>query len=358
MARPWHQPAEAPAPLVCTKEPFAEREVPRKIQEIKFGIMTPQDVLRCGVLHVHERSLYLMPERTPHPDGVLDRRLGISSKVAACETCGLKLADCAGHFGYVALELPVFHIGYFKATLQVLQCICKTCSHLLLPDSEKRRWARRFRSPRAERVPREAMLRRVAEACKRARVCPHCGAHNGVVKKAGGALKIVHEAYAKASDGPRQLEAMTASAVAYNDAIAPHVARIADDLHPLRARALLEAVPDDVLDVLDIGCRPEDLILTVLPVPPVTIRPSVDMDGASNEDDITMKLMVRMMGAWRHAWAHGVVLLSLPHSPSCSSSPPHYNTTTHAPSPPKNSKSSRSTRSCARASRAACRSRL
>jgi DNA-directed RNA polymerase III subunit RPC1 len=27
-------------------------------------------------------------------------------------------------------------------------------------------------------------------------------------------------------------------------------------------------------------------------VPPVAIRPSVDMDGASNEDDITMKLMV------------------------------------------------------------------
>jgi hypothetical protein len=32
--------------------------------------------------------------------------------------------------------------------------------------------------------------------------------------------------------------------------------------------------------------------VTVLPVPPVCIRPSVEMDGASNEDDITMKLMV------------------------------------------------------------------
>jgi DNA-directed RNA polymerase III subunit RPC1 len=43
------------------------------------------------------------------------------------------------------------------------------------------------------------------------------------------------------------------------------------------------------------GCagRPEDLLVTVLPVPPVCIRPSVEMDGASNEDDITMKLMVR-----------------------------------------------------------------
>lgn len=38
--------------------------------------------------------------------------------------------------------------------------------------------------------------------------------------------------------------------------------------------------------------RPEDLLLSVIPVPPVAIRPSVEMDGASNEDDITMKLMV------------------------------------------------------------------
>lgn len=71
-----------------------------------------------------------MPERMPHPNGVLDRRLGVSAKLmpgppgrglvpATCETCGHRLQDCAGHFGYVKLELPVFHIGYFKNTLQV-----------------------------------------------------------------------------------------------------------------------------------------------------------------------------------------------------------------------------------------------
>ena len=38
--------------------------------------------------------------------------------------------------------------------------------------------------------------------------------------------------------------------------------------------------------------RPEHLIVSHLAVPPVAIRPSVEMDGASNEDDITMKLMV------------------------------------------------------------------
>ena len=42
--------------------------------------------------------------------------------------------------GYIKLELPVFHIGYFKNTVQILQCICKACSRVLLPDEERRVW--------------------------------------------------------------------------------------------------------------------------------------------------------------------------------------------------------------------------
>ena len=35
------------------------------------------------------------------------------------------MRECMGHFGHIELELPVFHIGYFKATLNILQRICK-----------------------------------------------------------------------------------------------------------------------------------------------------------------------------------------------------------------------------------------
>lgn len=52
------------------------------------------------------------------------------------------LAECTGHFGYIRLELPVFHIGYFKATVQILQATCKCCSRVLLPDEERRRTLR------------------------------------------------------------------------------------------------------------------------------------------------------------------------------------------------------------------------
>ena len=44
--------------------------------------------------------------------------------------------------GYIQLHLPVFHIGYFKNTREILQCICKSCSRVLLQDAERQRFLR------------------------------------------------------------------------------------------------------------------------------------------------------------------------------------------------------------------------
>lgn len=57
--------------------------------------------------------------------GPLDRRLGTSSKGHNCETCGQNDTDCVGHFGHINLEYPVFHVGFFRLIIQMLQCICK-----------------------------------------------------------------------------------------------------------------------------------------------------------------------------------------------------------------------------------------
>lgn len=46
---------------------------------------------------------------------------GTSEKDRPCLTCGKNLADCLGHYGYLDLELPCFHVGYFKATIGILQ---------------------------------------------------------------------------------------------------------------------------------------------------------------------------------------------------------------------------------------------
>lgn len=47
--------------------------------------------------------------------------------------------------GYINLQLPVFHIGFFKQTLAVLSCICKACSRVLLYESESKKYYKAFR---------------------------------------------------------------------------------------------------------------------------------------------------------------------------------------------------------------------
>jgi len=62
----------------------------------------------------------------------------------------------------------------------------------------------------------------------------------------------------------------------------------------MRVRDILAAVSDEDCRVIGIdpsGARPEWMILTVLPIPPPSLRPSISMDSSGRgEDDLTHKL--------------------------------------------------------------------
>ena len=66
-------------------------------------------------------------------------------------------------------------------------------------------------------------------------------------------------------------------------------------LTPSEVRERLERISDEDAFVLGINpkvARPEWLVLTILPVPPVTVRPSITLDtGERSEDDLTHKLV-------------------------------------------------------------------
>jgi len=182
-------------------------DVPKKIQSIQFGLLSPAEMCRLSELNVSSRELFTLPARRPASLGVLDPRLGVSDKSSVCETCREKLTDCAGHFGFIDLALPVFHIGYFKHTLSLLQCICKSCSRVLLPldtgPVTYNKMLAKFRArgpdgaPVADVLARQKLFKKVVEACKKCHTCHRCGARNGAVKKVPGlpTLKVVHEVY-------------------------------------------------------------------------------------------------------------------------------------------------------------------
>ncbi|KAF9349052.1 hypothetical protein BGX26_012591 [Mortierella sp. AD094] len=280
-------------PLPRMKEQVLE-QAPKKIKQIQFGVLSPQEIVNVSEFEVTQRDLYTVQDRQPVKYGMLDLRLGTSDKVSTCETCGLKQQDCIGHFAHIRLCLPVFHIGYFRAAIVILQNICKTCSRVLLSEKDRRTYLKRLRAPNLENLTRKNVVKAVNDKCKKIVHCPYCEATNGTVKKVG-ALRIVHEKY-RAKKVAEEYEIFKSS---FNNAIeaAPemksHISKAQEDMNPLRVLNLFKAITDEDCELLGMNPdngRPEMYLWQNISVPPVCIRPSVQQDGASNEDDITVKL--------------------------------------------------------------------
>lgn len=285
-----------------TKKLVKEDLAPKRISHLQFGLLSPLEMQRLAEFQVTSRELFSMPSRKPAQGGCLDPRLGVSDKVSSCATCKRKLVDCAGHFGYIKLALPVFHIGFIRHTLHILQCICKSCSRVLLDEPDRQKHLVRMRNPRTDALAKAALFKKVIEKCKKRKECPFCGAVNGVVKKITGAptLKIVHDRFKgkRSDDDHAELLDNLEMAMTLNRDIETAFVGVnppTEDLLPTRVLELFSNISDSDAEVLwldpMIG-RPENLILQNLLVPPVPIRPSVAMDvgGGSNEDDLTVKL--------------------------------------------------------------------
>jgi DNA-directed RNA polymerase III subunit RPC1 len=122
-------------------------------KKLQFSLLNAQDTVKISEFEVTHRDLYTATDRLPVKDGVLDRRLvrlhlrvrlirclttayqGTTDKGAFCETCGQSSVNCVGHYAYIKLVVPVFHIGYFKHTISILQAICKVGALVLMfPD--------------------------------------------------------------------------------------------------------------------------------------------------------------------------------------------------------------------------------
>ena len=104
------------------KKPVSYNTAPKRIARIQFGTLMKEEMERAAEFEVSNKDLTNQVDRTPAINGCLDPRLGISDKFTTCQTCNKKLAECVGHFGFIKLRLPVFHTGYFKHTITLLQC--------------------------------------------------------------------------------------------------------------------------------------------------------------------------------------------------------------------------------------------
>ncbi|KAG8885857.1 hypothetical protein FRB98_001570 [Tulasnella sp. 332] len=268
---------------------------PKRIKSIQFSMFNSQDVVKLSEFEVTQRDLYTTgPQRTSTPHGVLDRRLGTSDEQHHCETCGQPASTCVGHYAYIKLVLPVFHIGYFKHIITILQDICKTCARVLLDENDRRLYLKRFRQPNLENLMRQQLSKKVNATCRKVTYCNYCGATNGVVKKAG-LLKIIHERFRqkKTHEEMEKWKGTFTAAIENDKAIGGLLNRAHEDLNPLKVLDLFRRISAEDCELLGLQPkqgRPEELIWQYLSVPPACIRPSVAQESATNEDDITVKL--------------------------------------------------------------------
>ena len=273
----------------ASKQLVAEkRQFQHSVKGVQFGIMTGEALSQYASAEVHHGYLY-DSQGQPMAFGCNDSRMGVNVRGGLCGTCGEPHETCPGHFGVVNLELPVFHVGYFRHTQQVLQSICKTCARILLSPEVASTWLKKVRAAHVRHDPliSKGLFRKVVDLCKKVRICPYCSAYNGIVKKGvRGPLSLLHDVpVTESQDAGR-----TKEAIDHNAEIGNHLHKSVDDLNPLVVYQLLRAVPRADAEILDVD-NPEKLIVTSVPVPPVCIRPSVKMgNGYNQEDDITVEV--------------------------------------------------------------------
>lgn len=179
-------------------------------------------------------------------------------------TCGKEAAECVGHYGYIRLALPVFHIGYFRPTINMLSSVCKvsspvhynvphtlnsvqSCARVLLPPAERASFLKRLRVPHLESLQRSGIMKRVLSSCKKVTICPYCSGINGIVKKSGP-MKISHEPYraTKMKDAKEEFLATFKTVIGENSKIGDHLAQAVEDMNPLKVLELFKRISAEV----------------------------------------------------------------------------------------------------------------
>jgi len=222
---------------------MAKKPIRKKIGEIKFNLLSPDQIKKLSVAKIVTPELYDI-DGYPVDGGLMDLRLGAVDPGVRCRTCGGRVKECLGHPGSIDLAKAVMHLKFIPLIEMGLRCFCQHCGKLMLSEKELEKYSASERAKRA----------------KDAKKCPHC-----------------HE--------PQERMKLDKPTSFYKGKTR---------IFPTEIREHLVRIPDEELKKIGVNARtsrPEWAILTSLLVPPVTVRPSIILEtGERSEDDLTHKL--------------------------------------------------------------------
>ena len=308
-------------------------QTPKVLGGIDFGLMDPETYRDMSATKVITADTY-DDDGYPIDMGLMDPRLGVIDPGLECRTCGSHSGSCNGHFGHIELAAPVIHVGFTKLIRRLLRSTCRECGRLALDEAQRDEFRERYERAKELGDDEHDVLKAAVRQARKASTCPFCGEPQADIKHekpttyyevqdvlSGDYSERIAAAMQPDEEeddpgtSPQELAEKTDIALdRINDIMAGEFRPRTEDrraiekaldvdlteedmnkLMPSDIRDWFEDIPNEDLEVLGIDAedsRPEWMILTVLPVPPVTTRPSITLDnGQRSEDDLTHKLV-------------------------------------------------------------------
>ncbi|XP_054731469.1 DNA-directed RNA polymerase II subunit RPB1-like isoform X2 [Anastrepha obliqua] len=261
--------------------------VSRKLRAIQFGVLSPDEIKRMSVTEGGITRAVIVKDGRPALGGLMDPRQGVVDRNSRCLTCAGNIVDCPGHFGHIELSLPVFHIGFLLKTIKILQCVCFSCSKLLVsPSNPKVKEV--LQRTRARPRMRLSLMR---ELCKSKTICE--GGENMDIAINCTSQRNISDHGGCGHHQPR-ITRHKLELHATWQRITEHRKERQIILTADRVLEIFRNISDEDCAYLGMDpqhCRPDWLLISVLPVPPLSVRPSVLIYGSSrSHDDVTHKL--------------------------------------------------------------------
>ncbi len=258
---------KAPEPVVAEKKEHQpiefENPVYKRVKDLQFGVLSPKMIKKMASVKIVTPELY-DKEGYPVDGGLMDIRLGVIDPGLRCKTCGSRLKECVGHFGYISLARPIIHLNFTPVILTMLRCTCRECGRILIEQDKLDKFGdklKQFGKEKGEEVMRKKVKDIILKTTsKTGSKCPHCKAKQ---------QKVIIEKPTSFFEEDKRIS-------------------------PIEIRTRLEKITDSDVEFFGLNystARPEWMVLTVLPIPPVTMRPSITLEtGERSEDDLTHKL--------------------------------------------------------------------
>ncbi len=241
-----------------------------EIKLVNFSILSAEDIKKISVVKIVETKLEGYESVNDPKMGIIENhkksydKLGkLQIEEKKCETCNGSNIECPGHFGHIELFYPIAHPLFCPQILSYLRLFCEKekCGALLITvDEMKLQGFFKLKGINRFNAILDYITKKV-DRCRRSSCNEKQSKYNF---NDGKFFKIFEQ-----DDRKEMLE------------IKPY--EILDIFSNISQNAL------KLLGFTNEYIHPQNLILTVLPVIPLTARPYVETNGRPCDDDLTTK---------------------------------------------------------------------